>query len=134
MRISDLSSDVCSSDLDQNAASGRRDYAILLLLSGLGLRAQEVATLSLDDIDWRAGQFRIQGKGRQQAIMPLPPDVGAAIAAYLQSGRPVSDRRQLFLRAYPPHSGFPPTSGIRDIAARARSEENTSELQSLMRI
>src|SRR3546814_17342520 len=53
---------------DQNAASGRRDYAILLLLSGLGLRAQEVATLSLDDIDWRAGQFRIQGKGRQQAI------------------------------------------------------------------
>src|SRR3546814_13583232 len=51
--------------------------------------------------------------------MPLPPDVGAAIAAYLQSGRPVSDRPQLFLRAYPPHSGFPPTSGIRDIAARA---------------
>src|SRR3546814_12580525 len=51
--------------------------------------------------------------------MPLPPDVGAAIAAYLQSRRPVSDRRQLFLRAYPPHSGFPPTSGIRVIAARS---------------
>jgi site-specific recombinase XerD len=104
---------------DRSTASGRRDYAVLLLLSRLGLRAQEVATLTLDDIDWRAGQFRIQGKGRQPAIMPLPPDVGAAIAAYLQSGRPASDRRQLFLKAYPPHSGFPPTTGIRDIAARA---------------
>lgn len=113
---------------DQNTASGRRDYAILLLLSGLGLRAQEVASLSLDDIDWRAGQFRIQGKGRQQAIMPLPPDVGAAIAAYLQSGRPVSDRRQLFLRAHPPHSGFPPTSGIRDIAARALRRAGISDI------
>lgn len=104
---------------DQNAASGRRDYAVLLLLCRLGLRAQEVATLTLDDIDWHAGQFRVHGKGRQQAIMPLPRDVGAAIAAYLQRGRPVSDRRELFLRAHPPHSGFPPTSGIRDIAARA---------------
>ena len=89
------------------------------MLSRLGLRAQEVATLTLDDIDWRAGQFRIEGKGRQSAIMPLPPDVGAAIAAYLQSGRPVSDHRQIFLKAYPPHSGFPPATGIRDIAARA---------------
>ncbi|ALJ12075.1 hypothetical protein ATM17_31805 (plasmid) [Sphingopyxis macrogoltabida] len=113
---------------DQNTASGRRDYAILLLLSRLGLRAQEVATLTLDDIDWRAGQFRIQGKGRQQAIMPLPPDVGAAIAAYLQSGRPVSDRRQLFLKAYPPHSGFPPTSGIRDIAGRALRRAGISDI------
>jgi len=104
---------------DRSTASGRRDYAVLLLLSRLGLRAQEVATLMLDDIDWRAGHFRIQGKGRQPAIMPLPPDVGAAIAAYLQSGRPVSVHRQLFLKAYPPHLGFPPATGIRDIAARA---------------
>lgn len=111
---------------DQNSASGRRDYAVLLLLCRLGLRAQEVATLTLDDIDWRAGQFRVQGKGRQQAMMPLPPDVGAAIAAYLQRGRPVSDRRELFLRAHPPHSGFPPTSGIRDIAARALTRAGVS--------
>lgn len=104
---------------DQNTVAGRRDYAVLLLLSRLGLRAQEVATLTLDDIDWRSGQFRIQGKGRQRATMPLPPDVGAAIAAYLRKGRPVSDRRQLFLSVRPPHLGFPPTSGIRDIAARA---------------
>ena len=104
---------------DRSSASGRRDYAVLLLLSRLGLRAQEVATLTLDDIDWRAGQFRIIGKGRQSAIMPLPPDVGGAIAAYLRSDRPVSDHRQLFLKAYPPHAGFPPTSGIRDIAGRA---------------
>jgi site-specific recombinase XerD len=113
---------------DQSTASGRRDYAVLLLLARLGLRAQEVATLTLDDIDWRAGQFRIQGKGRQQAIMPLPPDVGAAIAAYLKSGRPVSDRRQLFLKAYPPHTGFPPTSGIRDIAARTLRRAGISDI------
>lgn len=113
---------------DQSTASGRRDYAVLLLLARLGLRAQEVATLTLDDIDWRAGHFRILGKGRQQAIMPLPPDVGAAIAAYLKSGRPVSDRRQLFLRVHPPHTGFPPTSGIRDIAARTLRRAGISDI------
>ncbi|GAY24331.1 tyrosine-type recombinase/integrase [Sphingobium fuliginis] len=113
---------------DRSTASGRRDYAVLLLLSRLGLRAHEVATLKIDDIDWRAGQFRIRGKGRQQAIMPLPPDVGAAIAAYLERGRPVSDRRQVFLKAYPPHSGFPPATGIRDIAARALRRAGISDI------
>lgn len=104
---------------DQVTAVGRRDYAVLMLLSRLGLRANEVATLTLDDIDWRSGQFSIQGKGRQRATMPLPPDIGAAIAAYLREGRPASDRRQVFLRVHPPHVGFPSTSGIRDIASRA---------------
>jgi len=104
---------------DQATATGRRDYAVLKLLSRLGLRANEVATLTLDDIDWRSGQFSIQGKGRQKATMPLLPDIGAAIAAYLREGRPASDRRQVFLRAHPPHVGFPSSSGIREIASRA---------------
>ncbi|MCP3733239.1 site-specific integrase [Sphingomonas sp. MG17] len=104
---------------DRDTAVGRRDYAVLMLLGGLGLRANEIATLTLDDIDWRAGQFRIQGKGRQPATMPLPPDIGAALVAYLRNGRPASASRRVFLRARPPHSGFPTSSGITNIAGRA---------------
>ena len=69
---------------------GRRDYAILMMLAKLGLRADEVATLTLDDIDWRASEMLVRAKGRQRARMPIPPDVGAAIVAYLRSGRPKS--------------------------------------------
>src|SRR5579859_138798 len=104
---------------DRHTAVGRRDYAVLMLLAKLGLRAKEVATLTLDDIDWRAGQFRIQGKGRRAATMPLPPDVGAAIAAYLRDGCPASDSRQVFLRACPAYVGFPSATGISGIARRA---------------
>jgi len=64
-------------------AMGRRDHAILMILARLGLRANEVATLTLDDIDWRAGEMLVRAKGRQRARMPIPPDVGAAIVAYL---------------------------------------------------
>src|SRR5215468_5964779 len=63
---------------DRATAIGRRDYAILMMLAKLGLRAGEVATLTLDDIDWRSGEMRIRAKGRQRARMPIPPDVGAA--------------------------------------------------------
>jgi integrase len=66
---------------------GRRDYAILSLLAKLGLRADEVATLMLDDIDWRASEILVRAKGRQRARMPKTPDVGAAIVAYLRNGR-----------------------------------------------
>src|SRR5215469_8684883 len=68
---------------DRETVMGRRDYAILLLLAKLGLRADEVATLTLDDIDWRASEILVRAKGRQRARMPIPPDVGAAIVAYL---------------------------------------------------
>lgn len=104
---------------DQDSAIGRRDYAVLMMLARLGLRSKEVVTLTLEDIDWRAGQFRIQGKGRQRAIMPLPPDVGAALVAYLREGRPVSDSRQVFLRACAPHVGFASAVGIRNIVRSA---------------
>lgn len=91
---------------DRSSAIGRRDYAILMLLAKLGLRAGEVATLTLDDVDWRAGEIVVRAKGRQRARMPLPPDVGAAVVAYLRDGRPKSSCRRLFVRAIAPRVGF----------------------------
>lgn len=104
---------------DQSTARGRRDYAILMLLARLGLRAKEVATLNLEDFDWRAGQFTVRGKGRQVATMPLPPDVGAAIVSYLQHGRPRSDSRRLFLLSVAPYSEFKNASGVQTVAHSA---------------
>lgn len=104
---------------DQSTAIGQRDYAILMLLARLGLRANEVATLSLDDFDWHAGQFTVRGKGRKIATMPLPPDVGAAIASYLQHGRPRSESRRVFLLAVAPYAGFKGASGVQTVARTA---------------
>ncbi|HEX6026050.1 MAG TPA: tyrosine-type recombinase/integrase [Solirubrobacter sp.] len=75
---------------DRRRALGRRDYALLLVLLRLGLRRGEVAGLTLDDIDWRAGELVVHGKGGREDRLPLPADVGAAIAAYLRRGRPAS--------------------------------------------
>jgi integrase len=98
---------------------GRRDYAILMMLAKLGLRADEVATLTLDDIDWRAGEMHVRAKGRQRARMPLPPDVVAAVVAYLRDGRPKSSSRRLFVRTLAPHVGFASGSAITWIAKTA---------------
>lgn len=73
---------------DRRTAAGRRDFAILTMLSRLGLRAGEVAGLRLRDIDWRAGQIVIRGKGDRDEPLPLPVDVGEAIVGWLQRGRP----------------------------------------------
>lgn len=88
---------------DRRRATGRRDFAILVLLARLGLRAAEVAALELDDIDWRAGEVVIRGKGRREERLPLPVDVGEAMVGYLRRGRPGSDGRQVFMRAQAPH-------------------------------
>ncbi len=69
---------------DRRTRLGRRDYAMLMLLARLGLRAGEVASMSLDDIDWRAGELTVHGKGGRDDRLPLPSDVGAALAAYLR--------------------------------------------------
>ena len=82
---------------------GRRDCAILLLLARLGLRGGEVITLLLEDIDWDAGLLLVHGKNGHQCLMPLPVDVGEAIAAYLRQGRPASPDRHVFLRSRAPH-------------------------------
>ncbi len=104
---------------DRATAMGRRDYAILMMLAKLGLRAGEVASLTLDDIDWRSGEMLIRAKGRQQARMPMPRDVGAAVVAYLRDRRPTTSCRRLFLRTLAPHVGFASGCAITMIAKAA---------------
>ena len=87
---------------DRSQRTGRRDYAILVVLVRLGLRAAEVAGLRLDDVDWRAGEIVVHGKGASEERLPLPVDVGEAIAVYLRDGRPHRDDRSLFLRVHAP--------------------------------
>jgi site-specific recombinase XerD len=109
--------------ISRRTSVGRRDYAILLVLARLGLRAGEVVRLELDDIDWNAGQVSIRGKGGYRTALPLPRDVGAAIAAYLRHGRPPSPCRRVFLRARAPIRGFRGPSAVgsvvRDAVVRA---------------
>jgi site-specific recombinase XerD len=104
---------------DRATAMGRRDYAILMMLAKLGLRANEVTTLTLDDVDWRSGEMLVRAKGRQRARMPIPPDVGAAVVAYLRDGRPKSSCRRLFLRTLAPNVGFASGCAITMIAKTA---------------
>ena len=73
---------------NRQTATGRRDYAILLLLARLGLRAGEVVSLRLDDVDWRTGELLVRGKGLLHDRMPLPVDVGEALTSYLRMDRP----------------------------------------------
>ena len=92
---------------DRRTRLGRRDYAMLILLARLGLRAGEVASMSLDDIAWRAGELTVHGKGGRDDRLPLPSDVGAALAAYLRS-RPRVTTRAVFLRANAPIGAITP--------------------------
>ena len=87
---------------DQATASGKRDLAILLLLARMGLRAAEVAGLELDDFDWRAGELVVHGKAGHRDRMPLPAEVGEAVAAYLLKARPGAESRAAFLTLRPP--------------------------------
>ncbi len=94
-------------DLAEQAAvsvSPCRDRALVLVLSRLGLRSRETADLSLADINWRAGTILVHGKGAMTDLMPLPADVGAAIAAYLEHERPQTADRHVFLQAKAPHA------------------------------
>jgi len=101
--------------IDRCTAVGCRDYAILLLLARLGLRSGEVTFLELDDIDWKAGKLSVRGKSGQRSELPLPAEVGEAIAAYLRRGRPQSANRRVFLRAKAPIRGFQGQSGVGSI-------------------
>lgn len=82
--------------------AGRRAKAVLFLLLRLGLRAGEVAALTLDDFDWRRGELLVRGKGGRIDTLPLPHDVGQAVVSYIQSGRPASTSRSLILSVYAP--------------------------------
>ena len=90
---------------DRRRLIGRRDYAILLLLSRLGLRAGEVAAIGLDDVDWRTGLLLVRGKGSRHDELPLPVDVGEAVVSYLRR-RPRGESRALFLRVTAPREGL----------------------------
>ena len=85
-----------------NTAVGLRDHAVVVVLARLGLRAGEVAGLDLDDVDWRAGELVVRGKGARRDRLPVPVDVGEALVAYLQGGRPRADTRALFVRVHAP--------------------------------
>jgi site-specific recombinase XerD len=105
---------------ERSTAVGRRDYAILLLLARLGLRGGEVCNLVLEDIDWDSSRIAIRGKGDRVARLPMPADVGKAIAAYLQNGRPrVSGDRRLFLRVRAPLTGFKAQGSVGSVVKHA---------------
>ena len=91
---------------DRRTAVGQRDYAILVVLARLGLRAGEVAALELGDIDWRCGELLVRGKGDRRERLPLPVDVGEALAGYLRQGRPHCEDRHVFLRVKAPTMGL----------------------------
>lgn len=104
---------------DRKTAVGRRDYAILLLLARLGLRAGEVAFLKLEDINWEVGHITILGKGGRSALFPMHIEVGEAIADYLQYGRPRCSCRSVFVRRSAPRIGFATHTAISSIVRRA---------------
>ncbi len=98
---------------------GKRDYAILLLLSRLGLRAGEAAFLRLEDIDWEGGEIRVCGKSERQARLPLPADVGKALVDYLRYGRANHDSPFVFLRMMAPYGGLGGPSAVGSVVRRA---------------
>ncbi len=104
---------------DRSTSGGRRDYAMLSLFARLGLRAGEVAALTLDDIDWDGGCFTVRNKGGRWTPMPLPQEVGEAIADYLANGRPSCTDRHVFIRDHAPQTGFASSSAVSAVASRA---------------
>jgi site-specific recombinase XerD len=107
---------------DRATATGRRDYAILLLLAKLGLRSSEALSLELGDMRWRAGEILIRGKGGRQDFLPLPRDVGAAIARYLRLDRGSRPSARVFLRTYAPRVPLTGPASIGHIVRRAMAQ------------
>ena len=106
---------------DRRRTVGRRDYAILLLLARLGLRAGEVAAITLEDVDWRRGELLIHGKGARDDVLPLPCDLGEALVSYLRRRGP-SESRTLFLKVLAPAgpmSGGAVSGVVHDACVRA---------------
>ncbi|MFN2220007.1 MAG: tyrosine-type recombinase/integrase, partial [Anaerolineae bacterium] len=92
---------------------------ILMLLARLGLRSGEIVALTLDSIDWEAGSIAVAGKGDRATSLPLPVDVGEAIADYLCHGRPESSSRALFLRVCAPIRGLGAGQSVATIVGAA---------------
>ena len=113
---------------DQTTALGRRDHAILLLLARLGLRAGEIARMQLEDVDWENARLTVRAKkGRGWARMPLPSEVGRAIARYLRHDRPACACRNLFVRIVAPHV---PLNNSAVVGLRVRAAMKRAGIQS----
>lgn len=104
---------------DRNTPTGQRDYAILLLMARLGLRAGEVVGMTLDDLDWEHGEIVVHGKGQQEGRLPLPTDVGEALAIYLRHVRPAVPTRRFFIRIRAPRQGLANNRAICSLVRRA---------------
>lgn len=104
---------------DRRTAMGRRDYAVILLLARLGLRAGEIVRIRLEDIDWRQGEILMRRKPGREDRLPLPHEVGEALVAYLQHARPACKEPRVFLCMNAPHRGFGHSSTVSSIVAAA---------------
>ena len=109
-------------------ALGRRDYAIVLLMARLGLRAPEVVAIQLDDLDWRSGELLVRGKGKLHDRLPLPSEVGEAIVSYIQNGR-LGDSRALFVTHRAPHRPFKDGQIIKEVLSRALAKAGLPPMQ-----
>jgi site-specific recombinase XerD len=125
-KMSDLPKSLKSEDVERllqschlSTAVGQRDYAVLILLARLGLRAGEVVAMTLNDINWESGLLTIRGKGARRDQLPILEDVGTALATYLRHGRPRCDTRRVIIRVRAPHRGFSGSAAIGDIVRRA---------------
>jgi site-specific recombinase XerD len=104
---------------EQDSPAALRNRAILLLLARLGLRAGEVIALELDDVDWRVGELKVRGKGGQHDRLPLPADVGLAIANYVRHHRPHCSTRRIFVLSKAPYREFAHSTSLSSIVRRA---------------
>jgi site-specific recombinase XerD len=104
---------------DRSTPTGKRDYAILLLLARLGLRGGEVLAMTLEDLDWERGEIVVRGKGPRLERLPLPAEVGEALACYLRDVRPARATRRVFIRMKAPLQGLAGASAIGCIVRRA---------------
>jgi integrase len=110
---------------DRDTVIGRRDLAILLLLWRLAVRRGEVAAITLDDVDWRAGHLRVCGKSRRVELLPLPWDVGEALAGYVLGDRPRVEARGVFVSVHAPHRPLTP-GAVGNVVARAAERAGLS--------
>ena len=112
---------------DRRTTFGRRNFAALMLLARLGLRAGEVAALRLEDIGWWEGELLVRGKGPRHERLPLPSDVGEAIAGWLRRGRPRCAAREVFTRVRAPHRRLSP-GGVSAIVRAASQRAGIPEV------
>lgn len=111
---------------DRRRKIGKRNYAIFQLLARLGLRADEVTRLTLDDIDWQAGELLIHGKGGRVDRLPLLQEVGQAVADYIQNARPVCSCRRVFIQCRAPLEGFASPGCVSNLVREALLRVNLS--------